>query len=58
MEENDVPNPMILSCESTVDVPFSYMQGRNIPVLFYNYRIDGAECSAGSAISTALERRR
>ena len=53
-----MPKPMILSCESTVDVPFSYMQGRNIPVLFYNYRIDGAECSAGSAISTALERRR
>lgn len=38
-----MPKPMILSCESTVDVPFSYMQGRNIPVLFYNYRIDGME---------------
>ena len=38
-----MPNPMILSCESTVDVPFSYMQERSIPVLFYNYRIDGVE---------------
>ena len=32
-----------LSCESTVDVPFSYMQGRDVPVLFYNYTIDGKE---------------
>ena len=53
-----MPNPMILSCESTVDVPFSYMQERNIPVLFYNYRIDGVECSAGSAIPTVWARHR
>ncbi len=33
----------ILSCESTVDVPFSYIDGRNIPVLFYTYLIDGEE---------------
>ena len=32
-----------LSCESTVDVPFSYMQSRDVPVLFYNYTIDGKE---------------
>ena len=31
----------ILSCESTVDLPFSYVSGRNIPVLFYTYSIDG-----------------
>lgn len=35
--------PFILSCESTVDLPFSYVQGRNIPVLFYTYMIDGEE---------------
>ena len=27
----------ILSCESTVDLPFGYVRGRNIPVLFYTY---------------------
>jgi len=31
----------ILSCESTVDMPFSYIDGREIPVLFYSYSIDG-----------------
>ena len=33
-------NDFILSCESTVDVPYSYMEERNIPVLFYSYTID------------------
>ena len=33
----------ILSCESTVDLPFSYVDGRDIPVLFYNYSVDGEE---------------
>ncbi len=33
----------ILSCESTVDVPFSYMESRDIPVLFYSYYVDGQE---------------
>lgn len=32
-----------LSCESTVDVPYSYMKSRGIPVLFYNYTVDGKE---------------
>lgn len=32
-----------ISCESTVDVPYSYMAGRGIPVLFYSYMIDGVE---------------
>ena len=32
-----------LSCESTVDLPFSYVDGRDIPVLFYSYLIDGKE---------------
>ena len=36
-------NDYILSCESTVDVPYSYMEERNIPVLFYSYTIDGKE---------------
>ena len=33
----------ILSCESTVDLPYSYMQSRDVPVLFYSYTIDGKE---------------
>lgn len=33
----------ILSCESTVDLPFDYVTGRNISVLFYTYQIDGVE---------------
>lgn len=31
----------VLSCESTVDLPFSYVSSRNIPVLFYSYMVDG-----------------
>ena len=31
----------ILSCESTVDMPYSYVNSRNIPVLFYSYTVDG-----------------
>ena len=31
----------ILSCESTVDLPYAYVDGRNIPVLFYSYTVDG-----------------
>ena len=27
----------ILSCCSTVDLPYSYMEQRDIPVLFYTY---------------------
>lgn len=30
----------ILSCESTVDLPYSYVSSRNIPVLFYSYLVD------------------
>lgn len=30
----------ILSCESTVDLPYSYVSGRGIPVLFYSYSVD------------------
>ena len=33
----------ILSCESTVDLPYSYVAGRNISILFYTYIIDGVE---------------
>ncbi len=36
-------NKFILSCESTVDMPYSYISGRDIPVLFYSYSIDGVE---------------
>ena len=33
----------ILSCESTVDLPYRYVTERNIPVLFYAYTVDGCE---------------
>lgn len=29
----------ILSCESTVDMPYSYIEGRNIPIIFYHYML-------------------
>ncbi len=32
-----------LSCESTVDMPYSYISGRGISVLFYTYVVDGEE---------------
>jgi len=32
-----------LSCESTVDLPYSYVVGRDMSVLFYNYTVDGKE---------------
>lgn len=34
-------NNFILSCESTVDLPYEYVSGRGIPVLFYTYSVDG-----------------
>lgn len=33
----------ILSCESTVDLPYTYVQNRDISVLFYSYSVDGTE---------------
>lgn len=33
----------ILSCESTIDLPYSYISDRDIPVLFYSYLVDGQE---------------
>lgn len=35
----------ILSCESTIDLPYSYAQERALPILFYSYAIDGTEYS-------------
>ncbi len=32
-----------LSCESTADMPYAYMTGRDISVLFYTYTVDGVE---------------
>ena len=32
-----------LSCESTVDMPYSHIHGRDIPVLFYSYTVDGTQ---------------
>ncbi len=36
-------NQFILSCESTVDLPYNYVTGRGLSVLFYTYSIDGIE---------------
>ncbi len=36
-------NNFIISCESTVDMPYSYISGRGMPVLFYSYSVDGRE---------------
>lgn len=33
----------VLSCESTVDLPYAYVAGRDIPILFYAYTVDGKE---------------
>jgi DegV family protein with EDD domain len=33
----------ILSCCSTVDLPYDYMESRQIPVLSYTYMVDGVE---------------
>ena len=33
----------ILSCCSTVDLPYTYLEKREIPVLFYSYVVDGVE---------------
>lgn len=32
-----------LSCESTVDMPYSYIYGREIATLFYSYSVDGVK---------------
>ena len=32
-------HPFILSCGSTIDVPYSYAQARDLSVIFYTYRI-------------------
>jgi len=34
-------NKFILSCESTVDMPFEYISNRDVKVIFYTYEIDG-----------------
>lgn len=36
-------NNFILSCESTVDVPFSHTEERSIPVIFYKYTVDNKD---------------
>lgn len=33
----------ILSCESTIDLPYTYAKERQIPVLFYSYFVNGQE---------------
>ena len=32
-----------LSCCSTVDLPYAYLEQRGIPVLFYTYTVDDVE---------------
>lgn len=34
-------NSFILSCESTVDMPYAYINDRGISVIFYGYTVDG-----------------
>ena len=36
-------NQFILSCCSTVDLLYTYMEGRHIPFLLYTYVADGTE---------------
>ena len=36
-------NKFLLSCESTLDLPYSYTTERGIPVIFYTYVLDGTE---------------
>lgn len=31
----------ILSCESTIDMPYAWCEARKLPVLFYSYQVDG-----------------
>jgi len=33
----------ILSCGSTVDLPYAYLEKRGVPVIFYTYVVDGRE---------------
>lgn len=35
--------PFILSCESTIDLPYHYAEERHLPVLFYTYTLNGQE---------------
>lgn len=32
-----------ITCESTIDLPYSYTVERNVPVIFYSYAVDGEE---------------
>lgn len=36
-------SPFTLSCESTIDLPYTYAEERNLPILFYNYSVDGVD---------------
>lgn len=36
-------NKFILSCESTIDMPYAYAKERNIPILFYSYTVDDVD---------------
>ncbi len=40
-EVSDMESSFILSCESTIDMPYSYAAARSIPILFYSYQVDG-----------------
>ena len=41
--KNNMDNKFLLSCESTLDLPYSYTTERGIPVIFYTYVLDGTE---------------
>ncbi len=40
---NNMNCDFIISCESTVDMPYEQIAKRGIPVLFYSYMVDGVE---------------
>ena len=40
-EDYIMAKSFILSCESTLDLPYSYVNSRDLPVLFYSYTVDG-----------------
>ena len=48
----------VLSCESTVDMPYSYIAGRDIPVAFYSYMVDGEEYTDDMLMNPETEKER
>lgn len=43
LEYKEILDMFILSCESTTDLPYEYLQKRGIPAISYTYSVDGVE---------------